>query len=482
MGTRLISFTALLIVAVYISHYTMPIFTTLFFLATLIVYYRSKDEEPFWFAFFLIMQDGILGYFLNFENLVYFIPGLPAVEAGQLYIGATILKAIRLKEGGFRPFYFNHLIVLLIYLGFLVIQGYAWGVSTELNIQFRIVKFILPLFLLYSLPKLMDKEKNYLDILYFLFPVSFIILVTQVFTILNGISPAQYLGIDVETNHLFFVSKDIAYRGFFNDATLLITLLGAFLVLSREDKRFSNSYMYVVIISIFFSIFLSATRGWILGFVLVFLTFLFFVSNVKAVQSVKMILLAIVIVSSLYSFPIIQIQVDNAWERLMTLQALAQGDLSAGGTLLRLERRSPRVMKRWAESPLTGIGFSNDFFRYGDRHVANQNILLHTGIVGAASLLAFLVVFLWKVFVKTSGLQKRDAYKRQLKVFLCFFSGWFLIHSLTSQQFAFYAEPHVGMVIGFYFTFAALLYRNCGEQRKEEVQTAMVKKLEYVQV
>ena len=481
MGTSLIRFVLLLAVAVYIAHYTAAVVTTVFFIATLIFYYRSKGEEPFWFAFFLVIQDGIFGYFINFENHVYVFPGLPAVEAGQLYIGVTILKASRVKEGGFRPFYFDYLLLLLIYLIFLVVQGYVWGVSTELNIQFRIIKFILPLFLLYSLPKLMDVEKQYADILYYLFPITFTILATQVFTILNGISPAQYLGINVETNHLFFVSKDVAYRGFFNDAVLLITLLGSFLMLSKQDNRFSNSYIYLVIISIFFSIFLSATRGWILGFFAVFFGFLFFVSKVKPIQSVKMVVISTIIVAGLYSFPIIKIQVDNAWERLMTLQALAKGDLTAGGTLLRLERRSPLVMKRWAESPLTGIGFSDDFFHYGDRHVANQNILLQTGIVGAALLLVFFLRFLWKLFVKSAGLPKQHPRKKEFKVFLFFFGGWFLIHSLTSQQFAFYAEPHVGMVIAYFFSLTALTYRNCGEE-KQEFRSRTPRKLEYVKV
>lgn len=462
---KFIRFIVLIAIAVWVAHYTVPLLTTLFFLPVLVSYYRSKGNEPFWFAFFFIIQDGVLGYFINFENLVQILPGLPAVEAGQLYIGLTIVKAIRLKEPSPRPFYFNGLFVLLIYLVFLVFQGYAWGVSFELNIQFRIVKFILPLFLLYSIPRLMDAEEQYWQVLSYLFPITFLILFSQVFTIVNGMSPAQFMGIKVESNHLFIVSRDTTYRGFFNDALVLVATFGAYLALGTKENRFPRSYMYMVLISLFLSIFLSATRGWILGFLVVSVGFLLFLSKVRPAQTVKIGVLAVLLVAVLYSLPIIKIQVDNAWDRLMTLQALAEGDLSAGGTLVRLERRSPLVMKRWAESPLTGIGFSNEFFRHSDMHVANQNILLHTGILGALLLFGFLVHFLSVLFFTGVKLPAGHPQKKQLLVFVVFFFGWFLIHSVTSQQFAFYADPHNGMVRAFFFSFAALIYRKAQMSR-----------------
>ena len=470
MVKKLIKFFVLIVVAVIASHYTVPLVTTLFFVSVLVVYFRSEGDEPFWLAFFFIMQDGIVGYFTNFEQLVQVLPGLPAVEAGQLYIGLALVKALRIKEGGFRPFYSQGLQILLIYLVFLVIQGYVWGVSLELNIQFRIIKFILPLFLLYALPKLMTDEKQYWEVLYYLFPITFTVLFAQVYTIQNGRSPAIAWGVAVEASHLFIVTKDIAYRGFYNDGLVLITTLGSFLALGTKEKRFSNSYMYVVIISLFLSIFLSATRGWILGFLLVATGYLFFVSKIRPAQTLKIAAMSILLVTALYSIPVVTIQVDNAWDRFMTLQALAEGDITAGGTLVRLERRSPLVLKRWAESPLTGIGFSNDFFRHGDMHVANQNILLHTGIIGAVALFTFFTFFLVRMFSAYAALPRGHLQKNPLLVFIIFFFGWFLIHSVTSQQFAFYAQPHVGMVIGYYFSFAALTY-NRSQEKKEKVMT-----------
>lgn len=482
MKKKLVLFFILIIAAVVAAHYTTPVVTTIFFVTVLIVYYRSEGNEPFWLAFFLIVQDGIVGYFTNFENLVQILPGLPAVEAGQLYIGVALVKAIRQEQEGFRLFYSRGLQILLIYLFFLVVQGYTWGVSLELNVQFRIVKFILPLFLLYALPRLMDNEKQYWEVLYYLFPITFTVLFAQIFTIQNGRSPAIAWGVQVDASHLFVVSREVAYRGFFNDGLVLITILGSFLALGSKENRFSNSYMYIVIVSLFLSIFLSATRGWILGFLVVALGFLFFVSRIRPAQVLKVTAISIVLAAILYSIPIVMIQVDNAWSRLMTLQALAGGDITAGGTLVRLERRSPLVLKRWAESPLTGIGFSNDFFRHGDMHVANQNILLHTGIIGTVLLFSFFTFFLTKLFSAATALPRGHPQKNQLMVFIIFFVGWFLIHSVTSQQFAFYAQPHVGMVIGFYFSFAALTYLRSQEKKEKEATAPNTNSLGYQRV
>ena len=44
-------------------------------------------------------------------------------------------------------------------------QGYAIGLSTALNVQFRVIKHILPLFLLYSLPRLFTKMDQVKDII-----------------------------------------------------------------------------------------------------------------------------------------------------------------------------------------------------------------------------------------------------------------------------------------------------------------------------
>lgn len=469
MDRLLIRFFVLVAMAVGAAHYAPEFVSAGFFYMVLFLYFRSKDEEPFWLAFFLIMQDGILGYFRNFENVVPLVPGLPAVEATQLYILLTLVKAFR-NGGGFRPFYSQYLIVILVYIIFLVLQGYTWGLSKEMNVQFRVIKHILPLFLFYSLPKLLYTEGHYQQILKYLFPVAFTILIAQVFTIVNGVSPAEYFGVEMETNHLFAVSEEMTYRGFYNEEVLQITFFGAFLYLSSRPNPFSSNYLYLIILSNFLSVYLSATRGWVIAFSFVAVLFVLFIAQIRPTQILKISIFAVLLISVLYSFPIIKIQVDNAFNRMLTLEALAEGDISADGTLIRLKERGPKVMKRWRQSPLTGIGFSDDFFDYGDSHVGNQNILLHSGIVGGLLLFGFLIYFNATIFFKSISLPPKHPQKQALLMFVIFFMGWFIIHSTSAQQFSYYVNPARGIIMAVFFSYAALMYKIAGADKVKRAE------------
>jgi hypothetical protein len=108
--------------------------------------------------------------------------------------------------------------------------------------------------------------------------------------------------------------------------------------------------------------------------------------------------------------------------------------------------------------------------------------LLHTGIIGAILLLGFFVFFLAKLLFKIVSLPRGHPRKRALMVFVIFFLGWFVIHSGTSQQFAYYADPHVAMVQAFFFTFAALTYYNSQEKKERDSQSRTIHIRESVEV
>ncbi|MDV7396292.1 hypothetical protein RZS08_33165, partial [Arthrospira platensis SPKY1] len=70
--------------AVWANYFASDLITTLFYLVTLVVYFQSKDE-PFWLVFFLVISDGFMGFFNNYEAVLTAIPGLPPVEVGHFY-------------------------------------------------------------------------------------------------------------------------------------------------------------------------------------------------------------------------------------------------------------------------------------------------------------------------------------------------------------------------------------------------------------
>ena len=85
------------------------------------------------------------------------------------------------------------------------------------------------------------------------------------------------------------------------------------------------------------------------------------------------------------------------------MEAIAGGDLSAEGTLQRLDYRSQRVMGAWRENPVFGWGLSDNGYEYGDGHVGNQCLLAISGIVGFLLLNGFLIYFAYRLMLYITG-------------------------------------------------------------------------------
>lgn len=460
-----ILFLGLILVSVGVNYLIPATFSSLFFLFCLVIYFFS-DNEPFWLAFFLVLGDGFFGLFGPGKVLQSVIPGLPEVEIIQLYILLTIAKTFKQKIHT-PPFYYRFLWVLLIYLIFLIIQGYVVGISMELNIQFRLIKSILPLFLLYSIPKLFLKSEDYETCMTYLFPIAFFALGAQIATIATGLQPIHFLSLSAEHVDTFELTDERIYRGFFNVGIVLITTLGAVYMLTQSNKSISSAYLFAVLIANGLSIFLSATRGWIIGFSFIILTYIIFISGVQLKNLIKISFVGAIAILIILSVPALKLQTSNAFNRILTLEAIVEGDLTAKGTLIRLERRVPRVMKKWRESPITGWGFSNEYFSYADGHVGNHNLLLHSGITGALLMGAFFVFFNTKIFIRSRNDFIPLEYRNCLLVFCVFFMGWFIIHSTSWQHFSFYQDPNVGLIQALFFSWAACTYEKAGKASKK---------------
>ncbi|MFN7116804.1 MAG: hypothetical protein ACK4TA_08375 [Saprospiraceae bacterium] len=456
MIQKLIKFHILVIAAIVARYYLPELFTNLFFIILIGFYARSKDE-PFWLAFFFLIEDGFFSFFGLNEVLLTVIPGLPAVQFGQFYILLTLVKALR-AEPVYKPFYSLQLNILFIYLIFLILQGYAVGLSTALNIQFRVLKLVLPLFLFFSLPRLMTREEQYREFFIYLIPAVFLTLLAQVITITTGLAPGHFLGANLDVEFARKATEERAYRGFYNPQLVIIAQFLALFYLAYKPKKINHNLLFAIVLSNLLAIFLSATRGWLIGFSITLSLFFLFTFSLGTKRILSLIGISLILIVSMLTMPLIRVQVNNAIERMMTLEAVVEGDLTAEGTLKRLDERAPRVMNKWRESPLTGIGFSNDFFNYGDLHVGNQNILLHSGIVGALLLLIFFLHFLHKIYRKSRSLSAEHPQKKVLLVFIVFFIGWFFIHSTSVQHFSYYQYPANGIIQAVFFSLGSLIY------------------------
>lgn len=117
-------------------------------------------------------------------------------------------------------------------------------------------------------------------------------------------------------------------------------------------------------------------------------------------------------------------------------------------------------MRKWAESPLTGWGFSDYFRENRDMHTGNQTILLHSGIIGGLLMAGFFGYFCVVLFFRSYWLKRNHPYKKALIVFPIFFLGWFFIHSSTQFYFSYALTPDLGFIQAIFFSMGALIYRN----------------------
>lgn len=462
MLRKAIEFMTLVFLAIGANYYAPKFFQVIFFLGTLVLYFRSKDEA-FWLAFFLVTADGFMGFFGLYKTMIAVVPGLPEAEVGQLYIWLTIVKASS-RSISYRPFYMTFLKVLLVYIVFLLVQGYVIGVEMEINVQFRLIKWIAPLFLLYSIPRLFTRIEQYRDFFLYLFCIAFSALAAQVFTIMNAQSPAQYMGVVKKAWFAIKVKEGKTYRGLYNEGILLISYFGALFFLAHRPGKYLPVWLcFLVIMANFASVFLSATRGWVICFSFSLFFSLLFVLKLSGKRLALIGTLVLIFMYGAQSLPIIGVQIENAVKRLMTIGKLAEGDETAGGSLIRLSVRGPRVMKVWAESPLTGWGFSKRFMEADDFHVGNQNILMHSGIIGYALLHLFFIYFVATLFFRSMNQPRGSPYKRTLLLFCVFFPAWFMLHSSSQQFFSYYQFVVGGIIQAVFFSLGALTFEESEE-------------------
>ena len=465
---KFLGFLIYIFTTIIVTYLAPPVVSQLWYVILLIIYFRSKDE-PYWYAFFLILSDGCLGFFGAYDVGLSLLPGMPNVDVAQVFILLTIIKASGKPAPG-RVFFSKTLQLLLIYLVFLIIWGLMIDPPSELNEIFRIFKLSFPLLMFYSTPRLMRSEQDYKRFFTFIFPIVILAFLTQIFNIIFGVSPAESLGI-VEIGRY---SEDYSkggepLRAFYNTAVTLLSLFAALFYLSREDSKVNKIYMSVIVISAMLMAFLSATRGWVIAFSVILFLYALFILKTSRILSLGIVSVAMIIGLTTIRIPALNNQIRGSLERISTVGAAASGDYTMEGTNIRTTIRSDRVLNKWKESPLFGWGFSNTYFSYDDGHVGNQSILLHSGLFGAVIMLIFFVQFNARLLI--AGIKKGPYnYNKSLIVFVFFFIGWFIIHSTSGQQFSFSVVPGGAITMSLFFSFGALCLNQSETKYRREIK------------
>ena len=329
-----------------------------------------------------------------------------------------------------------HVIAFVFFFAILISFVFSFGVDDVVIF----VRQILLLSQIIFLPRLLPSEEEWMTFLQVLYPIVFLALIDQVNVLFTGMSLSMLLGGTATMYHAMVAvteHSERASRILTATATNFICFSSALsLIASRKPMFKSKIYLYIVLVACYLQVLLSATRGWFLSYTIMLLLFLFWNRNRKILKSViPMLLIAVVAFYSLQSSALLQKQANNALNRMSTLQEFAQGDITAGGSLGRMDKRLPVLLKRIAESPFVGFGFSSKANEYLDTHVGLVSPMINFGIIGYVILLLFIIKYINRLHKICHNQDYERSQQGMVQMGVVAFIGMFIIHFTSRQMF-----------------------------------------------
>lgn len=442
-----VQFFVLLILTALVLYF-VPVIKPLFFLVTLYFFFKSK-RDYFWLAYYFMIILDVGGFFESLTDDI--------IKIGPAYLSLLFLFSIisffkvGYKYGKERtPFFIkNNVNLWIIYLCFLMflglfIIGNRGGGKSGLRYFFETLMMLPSLTLLYSVRKFIPDEKALANFSRLIF-ASIIVNVIGQFIHLLFNDPMYYMFIEkVEVEHgPDYVEKDFTQKLIRPVWGTMNSLFAIFLALYwsiRKKSAFKQHYLMFFLALSIFSIFITATRGWIIAILVFIVASLFVIKLENKLRLIKLVLLVLASFTLLYFInDSVQIQTNQVVGRLSSLNDLASGDLTAGGTNSRLTDRSEPVMELFYKRPLFGNGFSQEGLEANDEHVGNQNALMSGGVLGY-----FIIFLLWGQIVKATLKANRfylplKHYNGEVILIIPFLFSLFIIHSTSMSIFGYIA-------------------------------------------
>lgn len=444
----------------FLSVYLLPRFVNMvIFLGFLVLIYRSRVDY-LWLVWFFVIYDapGLLFSAGRKDELrLPIYPLGPGISIGfqDLFLFVYFLKAIFSKRQ--LSFVFKKEFTLFYIIGGFVFL-YSFLLGMNFGILFQLIRTVLPWAWVLLMPYFINSQEQILKVSRLLFPFIFFALASQIYTYYTG----SYLDDLLQGGKGDFLQVTENGEASRSASAVFITFfifVQSFFFFLWKNRTFSKYYLATIIFTALLTIFLTATRGWIIAFLFISMgAFLFLSGNRLFKQTVRIAIIAGGLLLILqYNFPIVKRQIKLTYERVITLQKLAEGDITAGGTLSRISERGPRVMAKVWESPLIGWGFSEDYYQYADGHVGNQTIMLNVGILGYLYLTGLLFYFCYKIWVLSRKNIFILRYGTAPRVYLLGLLAVFIIHSSSTQFWGYDMEfATLPKTIFFAFLFSAI--------------------------
>jgi hypothetical protein len=432
----------LLLIISFLSVYFLPmIANNIVFIILMLIAINSKNDY-FWLTWFFILNDAPGRLFNSGTADSQRLP-LITISSGisigfqEIFLAMYLIKMLSSPihlSFVFRK-YFNWFFIFAI-----VMLLYSAMLGMDFNVLIITVRNVSPWLWVLVFAFFIKNEETMVKVSRLLFPLVILALVSQIYTYFTGMYFDSYFsktGGSIVKNDL---EEATALRSGSMGFIMLFSLIQSFYYLFNNKTYFKRNYLVSVIVVITLSVILSATRGWIIALIAIFI----FISMFMSTKAVAMnIIRALVLFTILFGlmqllFPVVITQFDSAIDRLATVQLIAEGDLTAGGTLSRISDRSPAVMKLFWERPILGWGFTAEYFKAADGHVGNQTLLLNVGIIGYGILMSIFFGIFFKIWHWSKIKSQMNGNYEAIRVYAIGMLGVFIIHSSSVELWGFH--------------------------------------------
>lgn len=458
-----------------VTVYLLPNLVAYAYFACLIVAFWNSKKNAFWFVLIFFLVDPPGDFFPSDYN--YGLPFIYGVNLRfqEVFTYVAFLKVLKSKNK-FYSVYKREFMILLAVMAILFV--YTFLLEHSVRSVIVSLKWVFVWSLIFSVPSLINRISEWIFFFRMCFIISFIALGFQLLYLMLGHPPAYLLGTNfspmMNYGDYALLELDISNyseteaRPISCSYIVLTAFIGSMFFLQMKKNPFRKTYLYLVMLVCFISIFLTATRGWFIGFSLVLIIYLLkfnLIGNLLKTGAIIILLLPV-----LFKLNVFEKQVEGSFKRLLSIESVVKGDISAKGSNSRGDY-SIQLIKLWKESPVFGFGFTDYFKANGNGHAGHANLLFHVGILG---ILAF-IIFWYKLYTLPFKIDKllsqQNPYKGAIITLNYYFIILFVLHSTSGQQFGFYINIGMGIFVqAFIYSFSSFFIN---EALKEERQISL---------
>jgi hypothetical protein len=457
------------------SIYFLPIpLTRLIFLGLLVLAYWTDKYDYVWLIWFFIINDApgrlFSGTGLHDRRIpIYPLAAGMSFSFQELFLFMYIAKVLIKKK---RESYLFLKTFRFYFVAMGIVMAYSVLIGITPSSLVAGVRSLLIWAWVIIIPFYVHKPQQLARVSHMLFPIVFIALALQIHTFITG----NYLDYMLRGRAMEFSlaveDSDKASRAYVSVYLVLVALCLALFYMASKKKYFKfPNYLAGVVFCAVTTIVLSATRGWSIAFGFIIMGSLFQISKGGKIMRLFNLAIAsviIVYILQLY-FPLVRTQFEAALERFSTLELLLSGDVTAGGTLQRIDVRGKQVMDHFYRSPIIGWGFSKHYFDHADGHVGLQNMLLNVGIIGFIYLILLFAFLVFKTWTLSKAKEVKAVWGGAPVIFAFGLMAIFIIHGSSSQFWGFIIHfDTTDKILTISFLLAAINAVSVGVQEERE--------------